>query len=174
MDDFDLSELDDGMPAVTPAFGKACAEAAAVCLEHNKHNPGVTFAISGLQDVQYALRWLPVTDQSRGCWNDLQDATEFGAYGIAFMVAARCTRFTIIDRARKGTGFDYWLGTTRRSLPFKKRARLEISGILSGDDNDVQQRIREKLAQTDRTDGRYPAYAIVVEYGMPRTKMVQK
>jgi hypothetical protein len=41
------------------------------------------------------------------------------------------TDYTIVERACKGTGFDYWLGDEDDDL-FQWKARLEISGILKG------------------------------------------
>jgi hypothetical protein len=51
-----------------------------------------------------------------------------------------------IERSRKGTGFEYWLGTseTDEELPFKNKVRLEVSGIRSGDSSRVKARLWRK------------------------------
>jgi hypothetical protein len=53
--------------------------------------------------------------------------------------------------------------------------RLEISGINSGSNNDVDRRVRQKLTQTDRSDSLgLPAYVVVVEFGKPCSQVVKK
>lgn len=103
------------------------------------------------------------------CWNDLEYTTEQAAYGIAFMIITRLTDFTVIERSRKGTGFDYWLGTENDDslLPFQNKARLEISGIRAGDEKRINIRLKQKLEQTKPSDGILPAYVVVVEFSKP-------
>lgn len=68
------------------------------------------------------------------CWNDQEYTTEQAAYGIALLLLSKLTEFTVVERSRKGTGFDYWLGkpTDSSDLPFQKSMRLEVSGIRQG------------------------------------------
>ena len=105
-----LNALAKGMPAITPEFGAGCAQAGSVCLESHGHPCGVKMAGRGIYTHAYEVHWTPTDDQTKKCWGDMQDATEFGACGIAFILIRQLTPFTIIERARKGTGFDYWLG----------------------------------------------------------------
>lgn len=106
--------------------------------------------------------------------NDLQDATEFGACGVAILTMCEITGWTIIEKSAKGTGFDYWLGATDENRVFHKKARLEVSGILRGDESIVDGRMRQKIVQTYISDGEYPAYIVVVEFGSPLAKVVQR
>lgn len=92
--------------------------------------------------------------------------------GIAVLLAQKEIGYTVIERSRIGTGFDYWLG--KESNLFQKKARLEISGILRGSNSDVKARIRQKLKQTNRSDGVLPAYVIVVEFGHPLAEVQKK
>ena len=64
----------------------------------------------------------------------MQEATEWGACGVAILVVNQVTGKVVIERSKKGTGFDYWLGDNDDgdSLPFANSARLEVSGILTG------------------------------------------
>ena len=78
-------------------------------------------------------------------------------------------------RSRKGTGFDYWLGSGSDTLGFQDTARLEVSGIRQGNALAVRTRIREKLRRTDRSDDTLlPAYVIVVEFGTPLAEFAEK
>ena len=127
---------------------------------------GAQLRVSGCANNIYRLEWPPITDQSRRTWNDLQEATEYGAMGIAVLLAKRETGHAVLQRSRKGTGFDYWMGDESIE-PFQNKARLEISGILNGGDDEVRKRVRQKLKQASRSNGSLPAYVIVVEFGKP-------
>lgn len=169
----DLNELDNGMPAITPDYGKILAEAGGVCLESQGHIQGHQISVQGDYSNAYSLKWPPVTDQAKRCWNDSQVTTEHGAVGIAVLLAKKEVGFSVIERSRKGTGFDYWLGEEEDVL-FQNKARLEISGIRSGDAKTVTARVKQKIKQTDPSDGVLPAYIIVVEFSKPVAEIKSK
>jgi hypothetical protein len=77
----------------------------------------------------------------------------------------------VIERSWKGTGFDYWIGR-RQGLLFQDKARLEVSGILSGDQTNISTRVRQKVQQTKRSDGLLPAYIAIIEFGRPGAEIV--
>ena len=93
--------------------------------------------------------------------------------GIAVLLAQKEIGYTVIKRSRKGTGFDYWMGDIS-AYPFQNKARLEISGIRGGNDQQVKARVQQKLKQTGRSDGALPAYVIVVEFGQPLAEVQEK
>lgn len=97
-----------------------------------------------------------------------------GAYGIAFLLIRDLTGLGVIERSRKGTGFDYWLGHAGDDLPFQNKARLEVSGIRQGDAARQAARMSRKTKQTERSDGVLPAYVIVVEFGTPTALVVRR
>lgn len=70
----DLSGLQQGLPAITPAFGAALAEAGAICLSEQGHQSGVALEVEGSFSEAFVLLWPQVTEQMRRCWND-QDYT---------------------------------------------------------------------------------------------------
>src|SRR3954453_19758951 len=84
-----------GLPALTPAAGRFLAEAAAVCLENQGHVPGVTLSVRRPEACAFELRWPETSEQTRRTFNDLQDATEFGACGIAILLVLALTKFTV-------------------------------------------------------------------------------
>jgi hypothetical protein len=165
-----LQSLNQGLPAITPAFGAAIAEAGAICLTNEAHEPGVTLKVEGEFSTTFKLDWQPVTEQTRRCWNDEEYTTEQAAYGIAFLLILQLTKFTVIERSRKGTGFDYWLGIqdSFTTLPFQRMARLEVSGIRKGNRAQINARVKQKTEQTRASDVQgLPAYIIVVEFSRP-------
>jgi hypothetical protein len=171
-----LTKLGEGLPAITPSFGAALAEACAVCLEDQGHLQGVKLTVNGDFRTTFRLYWQPVTQQMLRCWNDEEFTTEQAAYGIAFMLIRQLTEFTVIERSRKGTGFDYWLGSEDEAgeLPFQNKVRLEVSGIRKADDSRVRARIKQKIEQTNPSDGTFPAYIIIVEFSRPLSFIVEK
>jgi len=171
--EINLETLYEGMPAVTPAYGRSLAEAGAVCLDEVGHQSGVELQVKGLHKTKYKLLWPAVTTQMKNCYNDLQDSTENGAYGIAFLLLKQLTDYTVIQRSRKGPGFDYWLGKEGSPL-FQDKARLEVSGILKGTAPKIANRVKQKLTQVTPSDGTYPAYVVVVEFGNPLSQVAIK
>jgi hypothetical protein len=170
----DLRALKDGMPALTPAFGASMAEAASVCFDARGHQVGVVMPMSGTFKVPYAVSWEPVTDQARRTWNDMPVSAEHGAYGIALLAIKDNVGFVAVERSRKGTGFDYWLGDAG-PLPFEKKARLEVSGLNEGTVAEVEARREEKIAQTAASAKTgLPAYAVVIEFGAPRARTASR
>jgi hypothetical protein len=173
--DLVIAKLDEGMPGVSQRIGQRLAEATAFCFECQKHQPGVELIVEGLAATSFKVHWEnQITKQIMNSWDDHQEATEAGATGLAFLLILNLTEFTIIRRARKGTGFDYWLGFKDAELPFQDAARLEISGILKGDAHEMRSRVRKKLKQTQPTDGVLPAYIVVVEFGSPKSYIEAK
>lgn len=171
----DLRKLRN-IPALTEGWAKVHAETAAICLEHCDHPTTVPLRVivDNDEEQRYTLRRQRVSERMRRANNDLQDATEFGACGIAFLVVREVTGLTAINRSRKGTGFDYWLKKdSPDSLPFAHAARLEVSGILEGTDKELATRTRQKLNQSKPSDAetRLPAYAVVVEFGEPKAQV---
>lgn len=163
-----LTALAEGMPGLTAASGQMLAEAAAVCLEDRKHPPGVRLPRVVLMREDLHVERPPVEDQHRRCHADMQEATERGACGVAILVVREATGMVVVERSKKGTGFDYWLGEKDYDgLPFEGTPRLEVSGILAGTQTQVDSRIKQKKEQMKPTDHLASGVVAVVEFGMP-------
>ena len=173
MPHLNLSDLSHGLPAISPAFGAALAQAAGVCLESQHHSPGVQLPVTGYRKNVYLLDWPQITEQILRCFNDPQEATEFGAVAVAILLARNEIGYSVIERSRKGTGFDYWIGE-ESELPFARQARLEVSGIRKGGNREVAARVNEKLKQIARSGDSPPGYVIVVEFGTPLAEVRKK
>jgi hypothetical protein len=169
-----LDSLVHGFRHLSAEGGAMMAQAAAVSLEQQGHRPGVHLAVDGAFSATFALSWPEtVTDAVRRFWNDLDEATEQGAYAVAILVTRALTGCTILERSRRGTGFDWWLGTEDNL--FQHKARLEVSGILHGSMKRINGRVKARMEQTKRSDDlTLPVYVVVVEFGNPRAKVVQR
>jgi len=139
--------------------------------ENREHKSGVTFHLAGMKAAQFLMEWSPVDNQARRSHNDLQEATERGAYGIAILIVCDLTGMVVVERSAKGPGFDYWLGNEDEDDAsdelFAKKARLEVSGILSSSRSQAQARVRGKREQMKPSDRLAPGYVAVVEFGTP-------
>ena len=152
------------------------AEAGAVCLEKMNHGSGVVLTVNGSVQDQFTVWWDTVTDQQLRTYFDLPEATEWGACSIAILLAIHLTEFTVIERSRKGTGFDYWLGYQNEpGPPFQNAARLEISGILDGSDANIRSRVGQKSDQVKQSANTgLPVYIIIVEFSAPISYFVEQ
>jgi hypothetical protein len=182
----DLDDLRNGrVPGIEADVGACLAQAAIICLEDNHHADGISMKIDGSLEDNLEVRWRPLTDpaQARRSW-DPDDATEWGASGVATLVIDRLTDYRVVERAKKwvgerrGSGFDYWLGRKdeeARDLLFQGKARLEVSGIRSGSESDLAARVRKKEVQTQQSDWlRLDAYVAVVEFSAPRARVIKR
>lgn len=167
MDKLDLNDLSKGLPGVTAPVAVSYCEAAAVCLHIQDHHPTTNLLISGNSQKTIELDWTPVTDQQLRAHNDLQDATEEGAYAISFLLALQETDFTVIERSRKGTGIDYYLGYDDNA--FQHSARLEVSGIACATPQSFVSRISQKSKQAAKIDEGLPSYICIVDFGQPHS-----
>nr|WP_294509922.1 hypothetical protein [uncultured Rhodopila sp.] len=164
----DLSALSQGMPGITSTHGQMLAEAAAVCLESQQHEPGVRFPKVGLMPEDMKVGWRPADDQQRRCYADMHEATEWGASAVAILMINEVTGKSVIERSKKGTGFDYWIGDNDLgALPFEGVARLEVSGILRGAKGQIEARVKQKKNQIEPTDHLAPGFVAIVEFGSP-------
>jgi hypothetical protein len=171
----DLATLKtDYRPGITPTFGGVLAECGAVCLDSVAHQTGVSLLVDGDFAGVFPLVWEQVTDQMKSCYADEEVTTEHGAYGVAILLVDGQAQMTVVERSRKGTGFDFWLGI--KPAPYLQgKARLEVSGIRRGDEAALRNRIKIKLRQVEPSDTqRLPAFIVVVEFGTPRSRMVKK
>ncbi|MBK8236116.1 MAG: hypothetical protein IPK74_11200 [Deltaproteobacteria bacterium] len=168
-----LASIVNGHAGLTSAGATALVEAAEVCLDHHGHRSGVSLHVrlATAKPVAHPLEFTKPTPTARRANHDLQDAVEAGAIAVAVAWLMAETDYRVVQRSRKGTGFDYWLGHT----PATFDARLEVSGILRGDEPRVAARLATKLDQMTRSDGGgLPGYAVVVEFGAPRASVGEK
>lgn len=167
-----LENLSNKEFAFSSAYGECLAQAGAVCLEDQGHSCGVALSVNGDFQRTFLIYWSPATEPVRSCWNDLEYATEHGAYGLALLIIYALTGLKVIERARKGTGFDYWLGN-QNGILFQDKTRLEVSGIRKGNKSAVNTRLKQKIQQIQRSGSALPAYIVVVEFSQPESKVAK-
>ncbi|MCU0499943.1 MAG: hypothetical protein MUF87_21540 [Anaerolineae bacterium] len=170
------------LPGVTQIIAAHHMQACLICLDYHRHVSGLQLTVVNEQtNEKYYLNWdEQVDDQMRRSWKDLQEATEQGAVAIAILLVINCTEYTIIERAAKGNGFDYWLLEDalydENELIPTGTARLEVSGIIHAEkEREIRARVKEKIKQTQVSDdGHLPALIMVIEFSRPEAHMVRK
>jgi len=169
--ELNISYIKNGFPGLSEVLSNMCYEACMVCLRRNGHSDGVSMQLKGLMEKRIPLRLFDYfDDRVERSWQDTGDAAEYGAICISSLLLIECIDYTIIERSRKGTGFDYWLGYDN-DLLFQNAARLEVSGIFKETENNTaEKRFQMKMKQTDKSDNyNIPAYISVVEFSNPKT-----
>jgi hypothetical protein len=174
---FTFDSLKEGKLGISAAYGSFLAEAAAFCLYKHQHCSPGRLLLSGDVPALTTLQWKDVGAELEATWADLKEAAEYGAYGIAIVICVQVTNFHRVERsAQVGTGIDIWLtnNTDDRGI-FQRSARLEVSGILRGDNRAIATRLNQKVAQTQCSDNtKLPAYVVIVEFGSPEARMIRR
>ena len=175
MPDLEIKEIEKGLPGITPTAAGQLSEACMVCLHRSNHPENVTLTLTGDANKSYNLVWKDLfNEQIDRTYQDQEYTTEHGAVCISALLAIKETDYTIIERSRKGTGFDYWLGY-KDAVPFINSARLEVSGIFKGGQKPLETRFKKKIKQTNQSDStQLPAYVSIVEFSSPIAKFAKK
>lgn len=181
-EDFSLN-LDDlraGAVGITPPVSEGLAQAASVCLDEQGHRSPVAMQIHEAQIHSGASRnrtasllWSTSTGQMRNTWNDDEEATEKGACGVAALLARQTKGLEVVRAARKGRGFDYWLGSSGNSL-VQEKARMEVSGIRKGTTGQVTTRLNQKKERILQHPNPVPWVIVVFEFGSPQARVLEQ
>jgi len=150
-----------------------------VCLDNQGHCKGVIFKVTFNNfSKNYKLLWQEeLTDRIRNSITDLPDAVEKSALAFTFLIITDCTGMTVIRQAKRKSGFDYFLikENNDERLIFKQEstARLEVSGILDGDNSKINSRFKEKFdrAAKYKQFNTMPIYVCVVEHSAPKAEV---
>ncbi|MEM6699495.1 MAG: hypothetical protein AAF599_13925, partial [Bacteroidota bacterium] len=129
--------------------------------------------IEGTLSEQFSLSWEDIGLKVRRSWNNLNEAVEDAAYGLAVLAIWELTDYQVAKQSFKGSRFDYWLGEKNfEDEPFLEKAKLEVSGILNGTTAQINQRLKEKIEQTKRSSNlKLPTFVFIVEFSNPTIKI---
>jgi hypothetical protein len=161
-----LQILGNGATALAKEYEACFGSAAGVCLEDRGHTSPVELMVSGFCNEGFSLDWHPATDDARRTWQDEQQTTEFGAYGVALVLMRTIAHLKAFEVSRKYNGFDFWMTSKKSLYPFQKSARLEVSGFRGGSEK-KKSRLREKSVRLQQYSNPLPAFTVVVEFGEP-------
>jgi hypothetical protein len=164
----ELWELANAMPGLTASHSISLGEAAAVCLESQRHQTGVSLHLEQPVGVAATLHWRSPPQEAFGCHTG-DRATEDGACGVAILLARSLTGQVVLFRSERKESCDYWLGPPDfpRQAGLKGMSRIEVSGIRQGDIAIFRRRHREKREQVSKLDHSSDRYVSIVEFGAP-------
>lgn len=167
---FHLSDLREKCPKLPPKRCDSMAEAGAIAFENQSHESGVELLVDGPRSEKFTLTW--DAPDARGDWPEMRELANEGAVAVALSLVFEMTDFEVIRQSRIGTGFDYLLGYQENHPSYDSdnflAARLEISGIKNGTTNEIAQRVRDKMKQTNASDSLgLPAYVALTEFSKP-------
>lgn len=173
-----LEALLTEFPELSPGLVGFHFEHSLIALGRFGHLSGVELSVkknNADEPDRFTIAWTSeITEVMRKSWADPDENTEFAACGIAFLLIIALTPFTVIERSRRGTGFDYWLGNRDTTKPFQRAARLEVSGIGKAENTGVvQTRVKQKIGQIKRRKATIPGYVIVVEFSRPLAQVTE-
>jgi hypothetical protein len=151
---------------LTTAVAANNTEAATVCLSRHS-TPPTTFSVESHGTTQDAdAHWNPPDARTLGAWNNRTDTTEMGAYACALAAVELVRGVFAIRRAETGTGADYYIGPPGAGVEDLEHChRIEVSGVDTGGDREVRQRVGRKVEQARHGDSSLPAVAAVVGFG---------
>lgn len=164
----DLDTLADRCDRLAPSKVRALVEAAAVMLDkfHSSPAPGMLHVVDWesvkvTAEHNLLLRWAPPSPQSRDTHANELDATEEGAYAVAF-AAVMSRGYRVVRRAHHGSGADFILA--KDGEPDNDYHKLEVSGVARGNSDVLDQRLVAKMEQVGRGDLDRPGLAVVVGF----------
>ena len=186
----DLERILDGYLGLHEDRGRSHYQAAKVCLDYHQHESSLLCEIKDLEGIidTVHMQWAgEISQQIRDTWDDLEQATEWGAEGVAVVVVLDFTKYTIRRRAKskRRIGFDYWLSEKNPDANSANddsenvllgTARLEVSGILeAASESTITTRVKDKIKQTTQSDDYgIPAYVVVVEWSKPVVYLIER
>ena len=131
----DLRDLRDGtMVGLSPEVGGSLAQAGAVCLASQHHEPGVELVVTGRLSGRHPLDWESPDDQAHRTWRNEIDATENGAAGVAILMARRLLVYVVTSAGRdtvpaSTTGLDGTSTETRFRTKSGSRCPVFAKGL---------------------------------------------
>ena len=171
-----LHTIGKDIEGISEIFGAYMAECAAVCFDSQGHKSGVQLPYSDGEVTKYGVvEWTnAVNDALLNSHFDEKRTTDFGAMGVAVLLASHLTDYTIFKSSATDNGYDFWLGKRMIDGSFAS-ARLEISGIRrETPQNTVKSRLSVKEKQIlKRADKDTICYISIIEFSKPEAKFIQ-
>ena len=171
-----LNTIGKEIEGISQTFGAYMAECAAVCFDSQGHKSGVQLPYSDGQITKYCLvEWTDeVNDAFLLSHFDEKRTTDFGAMGVAVLLACNLTDYTIFKSSATNNGYDFLLRKNGVDENFLS-AKLEISGIRKETpQNTVKSRLAIKEKQIlKRAKKGSMCYVSIIEFSKPEAKFVK-
>jgi hypothetical protein len=104
-----LSNIKRGLPAISPGFGSGLYDAIVTTMHRAGHPEIVSMLLSGDQTKQIVLEWEDTfSEQIDRTFKKDSSMIDAAAVGVSCLLAKEETDYTVVERAYKGSGFDYY------------------------------------------------------------------
>ena len=138
-------------------------EAASLCLARH-HEPPIDFLIQyGGRSTLREVIWIPPDDRIRRTWGNVDETTEYAAYGLSIAAIEEELGLVVVGRADIRTGADWYLANTVNG-DLEAAYRLEGSGVDHGNRRYLHSRLVEKCEQVRNGSSNLPAIVSVVGF----------
>ena len=111
----DFASLKTGSIGMSAAYGSFLAEAASYCLHLKRHPNPVNLSLTGDSRFFKPFQWEALSQKYSKTYGDLQEATEYGACGIAIVIALHVTGMLMSNDPRGVLELTFGC-TTRRMI----------------------------------------------------------
>ena len=175
----DLDDLNTDIPALTYSFATQMKEAVVMCMTPHSHTSGIVCSLRDFerQIAEVHIRWKTMySERIRRAFGTATNAAERAGEGIAILTILARTDYTVIERARIGDGFDFWLGLSDDDqFPFQHEAGLEAKGLSNAQyPSQIVRAVNDGIDQIRASDNAdLPAWVLAIEFSRPVIYMVQ-
>ncbi len=153
-----LQERHKLSPALLTSFSEACA----VVLDQLTKDTPIQFKmVMNENESILKLDWEKPNSLTKKSYANTKDATEYGAYALAFASLDALEDYQVVHRAFQGSGSDFLL-MKRGETNDENVIRLEVSGIF--DNGNLNLRVREKVEQLEKGKLKKPGIAHVTAF----------
>lgn len=160
-----LRNLSSRHPGVSPGVGKAYEEAAQVSFASHPTGPLTLCVQDGTTAHAFSHASRKPSAKLRAAWNNRDDATRDGAYGVAIATVEVARNLRAVSRAETLTGADYYLNAKGSGVADLEDAiRMEVSGTTTSEVSDFQYRVKTKLQQVKNGSCDKPGLVVIVGF----------
>ncbi len=176
----DMDDLNADIPALTDALTLRMQEAVVMCMEPHRHSSGVPCDLRNFDEVLADLRiqWkMSYSERIRQSFGDSRNAAERAGEAIAILIILAFTNYTVVERARIKSGFDFWLSQTDSDddYLFQHEMGLEAKGLSHARyPSDITGAIKDGIAQiAESVNAQVPAIVVATDFSRPTIYMVR-
>jgi len=176
----DLDDLNTDIPALTASLAIHMQEAVVMCMNPHDHEPGVLCAVRDLDDelVTARIQWkMSYSDKIRRAFGNARNAAEKAGEAIAILTVTAVTDYTVVERARIGNGFDFWISQNdgENDYLFQQTIGLECKSLSNANySSEIVAAVKRGIKQIEEsTNANFPALVLATEFSRPVIYMVQ-
>lgn len=166
----DLNELADGRAwQISRAALDASLESAAVVLDRHHRSPTKGVLARGDDQQTIEVSWSRSSERAGERQLDATEATEQGAYAVAYGVLRDSVTF--VARLEAFSGAEFMV--RREGDPPRRFVRLAVSGLTQGSDRDVARHLRARCEQVLEGRSAYPGMVAVIRFHDPSVALAE-